>query len=44
MSDIVWQSTITEEMVEHLNPQELSLLINELDDVVAQVAENYEVS
>ena len=40
---IVWQSTITEEMVAHLDPQEISMLINELDDTVAAIAENYEV-
>jgi hypothetical protein len=40
---IVWQSTITEDMVSHLNGQEISMLINELDDTVAAIAENYEV-
>lgn len=40
---IVWQSTITEDMVAHLDPQEISMLINELDDTVAAIAENYEV-
>lgn len=41
---IIWQSSITESMVAHLNPQELSLLINELDDSVAEIGENYELS
>jgi hypothetical protein len=40
---IVWQSTITEDMVKHLNDHEISLLINELDDTVAAIAENYEI-
>ena len=40
---ILWQSTITEDMVSHLNEQEISLLVEELIDVVAVVAENYEV-
>jgi hypothetical protein len=30
-------------MVSHLNEQEISLLVEELNDVVAVVAENYEV-
>ena len=40
---ILWQSTITEKMVSHLNEQEISLLIEELNDVVAVIAENYEI-
>jgi formamidopyrimidine-DNA glycosylase len=43
-NEILWQSKITADMVAHLNEQEISLLINELDDVVATVAENYEVN
>jgi len=41
--DILWQSIIREDMVAHLDPQEISLLINELDDAVAAIAESYEV-
>jgi hypothetical protein len=41
--NILWESRITEEMVSHLNGQEISLLINELNDTVAAIAENYEV-
>lgn len=41
--NILWESRITEEMVSHLNGQEISMLINELDDVVAAIAETYEV-
>jgi hypothetical protein len=44
MSAIVWQATVTEEMVAHLNSQELSLLVNELNDVVAEVCENYDIN
>jgi hypothetical protein len=40
---IVWQSIITEDMVKHLNEQEISLLVEELNDTVAAIAENYEV-
>jgi hypothetical protein len=41
--NIIWESRITEEMVSHLDQHEISLLINELDDSVAAIAENYEV-
>lgn len=41
---IIWQATITQEMVEHLNAQELSLLINELDEAVASIGEDYELN
>lgn len=40
---IIWQSTITEKMVSHLNGQELSLLIETLDDAVASIGEDYEL-
>jgi hypothetical protein len=41
--NIIWEARITEEMVSHLNEHEVSLLINELDDTVAAVAEAYEI-
>jgi hypothetical protein len=41
--NILWESRITEDMVSHLNGQEISLLINELNDTVATIAESYEV-
>ena len=44
MEDIVWQSTLTEDMTEHLNAQEISMLLNELNDVVANICENYDIS
>jgi hypothetical protein len=42
-NDIAWNSFLTAEMVAKLNGQELSLLINELDDAVAQICESYEI-
>lgn len=41
--NIIWESRITEEMVSHLDQHEISLLINELDDSVAAIAENFDV-
>ena len=41
--DIIWESRIKEDMVAHLNQHEISLLVNELDDAVAAIAESYEV-
>jgi hypothetical protein len=38
---ILWQSTITEDMVAHLDPQEISMLVETLDDAVAEIGENY---
>ena len=43
MSNIIWQSQVTEEMVSHLNQHEVSLLVEALNDVVAEVCENFEV-
>jgi len=43
MSEVVWQSTITKDMVRHLDQDIIDELIGELDDVVASVAEEYEV-
>lgn len=44
MSDTVWQSTVTEDMLEHLNPQEIGMLIEELNDAVANICENYDIN
>jgi hypothetical protein len=41
--NIIWESRLTEEMVSHLNDNEISLLVNELDETVAAIAESYEV-
>lgn len=40
----VWQSQVTEEMVANLNEHEISLLVDELNDSVAQICESYEVA
>lgn len=44
MDDVVWSSTLTAEMTSNLNENELSLLINALDDAVADICESYEVN
>jgi len=43
--NIVWQSTLTQEMLDgsDLNENEISLLINELNDAVAEICESYGV-
>ena len=43
MSNIVWQSTVTEEMVAGLNSNEISMLVEALDEAVMEVCTNYEV-
>jgi hypothetical protein len=43
MSNIVWQSTVTEEMITALNDNEVSLLVEALDEAVMEVCTNYEV-
>lgn len=42
MSQVVWQSRLTADMVTNLNDNELSLLINALDDAVAEICESFE--
>lgn len=44
LNDIVWRSVVTQSMVDHLSAQELNMLIEELNDAVMHVAENYDVS
>jgi hypothetical protein len=39
--DILWESRITEDMVAHLDPQEVSMLIETLNESVAEIGENY---
>ena len=39
-----WSAEVTKEMVAHLNGLEIALLIHELNDVVQQVCEKYEVA
>ena len=36
-NDVAWQSTITEEMIAHLREQEISLLINSLNESVEEI-------
>ena len=43
MSNIVWQSTVTEEMVAGLNSNEVSMLCEALNEAVMEVCTNYEV-
>lgn len=43
MANIVWQSTVTEEMVAGLNSNEVSMLVEALDEAVMEVCTNYEV-
>jgi len=42
-NSIAWQSTVTEEMITHLNENEISLLINALNDAVADICESYDI-
>lgn len=43
MSEVAWSSTLTEEMVSHLNENEISLLINALNDAVEEICSDYEI-
>jgi hypothetical protein len=43
MSNQTWQFTITDNMIEHLDPNELSLFINSLEDSIEEICANYEV-
>jgi hypothetical protein len=42
-NNVAWQSTLTEEMISHLNEQEISLMLNSLNDAVEQICSDYEV-
>jgi hypothetical protein len=39
MSNIIWQSKVTSEMVGDMTEDEISILIDELNDAVANVCE-----
>jgi len=39
MSNIIWQSKVTNEMVGDMTEDEISILIDELNDAVANVCE-----
>lgn len=43
MEKIVWQSTLTEEMITHLSENDISLLVNSLNEAVEEVCDIYEV-
>ena len=43
MSNQTWQFTITDNMIEHLDMNELSLFINSLEDSIEEICANYEV-
>jgi hypothetical protein len=43
MSEEVWQFIITDDMIEHLDPNELSLFINSLEDSIQDICINYKV-
>jgi hypothetical protein len=43
MENTIWQSSLTEEMVVDLSSQEISLLVEALDQAVMEVCQNYEV-
>lgn len=40
---VAWSSSLTDEMIAHLNDNEISLLINSLNDAVAQICSDYEI-
>jgi hypothetical protein len=39
MSKVIWSSTVTEEMVTNLNDEQVSELIDSLNDAVQQIVE-----
>jgi hypothetical protein len=39
----VWESSVTEEMVSELNDNEISMLVEALNEAVMEVCQNYEV-
>ena len=43
MSKQVWQFLITDNMIEHLDMNELSLFINSLEDNIQEICGNYDV-
>jgi hypothetical protein len=43
VAGIAWQSTVTEQMIAHLDDNEISLLVNALNDAVAEICESYEI-
>lgn len=43
VANIVWQSTLTDEMISHLSEIDTNLLIKSLDEAVEQVCDIYEI-
>jgi hypothetical protein len=43
MEKTVWESSVTEEMVSNLSDNEISLLVEALNEAVMEVCQNYEV-
>ena len=41
---IAWSSMLTQEMVSNLSDNDLSLLINALDEAVQEICESFEVA
>lgn len=44
MSRVIWQAVVREEMLGELTDKEIMMLIDELDDAVAAICENYGVT
>jgi hypothetical protein len=43
MEKTVWESSITEEMVSKLNDNEISMLVEALNDAVMEICQSYEI-
>jgi uncharacterized protein (DUF2461 family) len=41
-TDVMWQSTLTQEMVEHMSEEDLGNLIEELDSAVEDICTQYD--
>jgi hypothetical protein len=39
----VWESSVTEEMVSELNDNEISMLVEALNDAVMEICQSYEI-
>ena len=43
MEKTVWESSVTEEMVSELNDNEISMLVEALNDAVMEICQSYEI-
>jgi hypothetical protein len=43
MEKTVWESSVTEEMVSKLNDNEISMLVEALNDAVMEICQSYEI-